>query len=114
MTIDNNVGLSQTAIICHNKITNGNDVKIGGVEKIYETAFHLLASKIRASKEDMNHKVLAPVIIKNKVFIGAYCKLLKGVVIGVNSIMGVRSVVTKSLPDNQVWLGNPAKLIRKI
>lgn len=38
----------------------------------------------------------------------------KGVPIGENSIIGTGSVVTKSVPDNQIWAGNPAKFIRNI
>jgi acetyltransferase-like isoleucine patch superfamily enzyme len=39
---------------------------------------------------------------------------LKEVTIGDNSIIGAGSVVTKSIPSNQIWGGNPAELIRKI
>jgi len=114
LTIGNNVGVSQTAIICHKQISIGNDVKIGGGVKIYDTDFHSLDPIIRASKEDMIHKVLAPVIIKDKVFVGAYSIILKGVTIGENSIIGAGSVVTKSIPKNELWAGNPAKFIRSL
>ena len=39
---------------------------------------------------------------------------LKGVAIGENSIIGAGSVVTRSIPKNQIWAGNPAKFIRVI
>ena len=51
--------------------------------------------------------------IKDDVFIGAYSFVLKGVTIGNNSIIGACSVVTKNVPDNEIWAGNPAKFIRK-
>ena len=114
LIIGNNVGISQTAIICHKKITIGDDVKIGGGVKIYDTDFHSLDPLIRTSKEDTNYKILAPVIIKDRAFIGAYSIILKGVTIGKNSIIGAGSVVTKSVPENQIWAGNPAKFIREI
>ena len=60
------------------------------------------------------HKKCAPVVIEDNVFIGARCIILKGVTIGENSVVGAGSVVTKSIPANEIWAGNPAKFIRKI
>lgn len=114
LTIGEHVGISQTAIICHHKITIGNYVKIGGGVKIYDTDFHSLNPFIRRGKEDILHKVKAPVLIKDNAFIGAFSSILKGVTIGENAIIGAGSVVTKSVPDNEIWAGNPAKFIRKI
>lgn len=33
--------------------------------------------------------------------------------IGENAIVGAGSVVTKDIPDNEIWAGNPARFIRK-
>lgn len=114
LTIGNNVGISQAALICHQRITIGNDVKIGGGVCVYDTDFHSLDPQIRKSKEDMKHKSKRPVVIHDNVFIGAHSIVLKGVEIGENSIIGAGSVVTKSIPANQIWAGNPAKFIRNI
>ncbi|AYQ31762.1 acyltransferase [Runella sp. SP2] len=114
LSIGDNVGMSQAALICHQSITIGNYVKIGGGVKIYDTDFHSLNPVIRASKNDLIHKVKAPVVVKDNVFIGAFTIILKGVTIGQNSIIGAGSVVTKSVPDNQVWAGNPARFIRAL
>lgn len=46
--------------------------------------------------------------------IGAGSTILPGIVIGENSIIGAGSVVTKNVPANEVWVGNPAKYLRKI
>lgn len=57
LTIGENVGISQTAIICHHSITIGDDVKIGGGVKIYDTNFHSLNPEIRRNRElDMKEK----------------------------------------------------------
>lgn len=44
----------------------------------------------------------APVVIKDNVFIGAHCLILKGVTIGENSVIGAVSIVTKNTPDNEI------------
>lgn len=51
--------------------------------------------------------------IKEGAFIGISTIILKPVTIGKNAIIGAGSVVTKDIPDNEVWAGNPAKFIKK-
>lgn len=114
LIIGNNVGISQTALICTKKITIEDYVKIGGGVCIYDTDFHSLNPSIRKSTEDLKHRKQKEVIIKENAFIGAHSIILKGVTIGRNSIVGAGSVVTKSIPDNEIWAGNPAKFIKKI
>ena len=114
ITIGNNVGISQTALIAHADITIGDNVKIGGGTCVYTSDFHSLNSELRRTGEDLKNRKSAPVTIEHDAFIGARCIILKGVTIGENSIIGAGSVVTKSVPPNQIWAGNPAKFIRKI
>lgn len=52
--------------------------------------------------------------IGNNVFIGYRSIILKGVTIGDNSIIGAGSVVTKDVPKNTVWAGNPAKYLMSL
>lgn len=114
LIIGNNVGISQTALICTKKITIEDYVKIGGGVCIYDTDFHSLNPDIRKSTEDLRHRKQKEILIKENAFIGAHSIILKGVTIGKNSIVGAGSVVTKSIPDNEIWAGNPAKFIKKI
>lgn len=53
------------------------------------------------------------VIIKENAYLGMNTLVVKPVTIGKNSIVGAGSIVTKDIPDNEVWAGNPAKFIRK-
>lgn len=114
LIIGNNVGISQTALICTKKITIEDYVKIGGGVCIYDTDFHSLNPSIRKSTEDLKHRKQKEVLIKENAFIGAHSIILKGVTIGRNSIVGAGSVVTKNIADNEIWAGNPAKFIKKI
>jgi UDP-2-acetamido-3-amino-2,3-dideoxy-glucuronate N-acetyltransferase len=53
-------------------------------------------------------------LIKEGASIGANATILGGVYIGEKSMIGAGSVVTKNVPDGELWMGNPAKFIRKI
>lgn len=114
LEIGENVGISQTALICHHKITIGNNVMIGGGTSIFDTDFHSLDYHKRLSPDDFKYVKFASVDIGDNVFIGAHSIILKGVSIGANAIIGAGSVVSKSIPANEIWAGNPAKFIRKI
>ncbi len=52
--------------------------------------------------------------VKKNASIGAASVILGGVTIGENALIGAGSVVTKDVPANELWLGNPARFIRKI
>lgn len=54
------------------------------------------------------------ILVKRGAWIGANCIILPGVSIGVNSVIGAGSVVTKSIPDFCVAVGNPAKVIKTL
>ena len=112
LTIGENVGISNAAIVCHDNISIGAGTLIGGSVKIYDTDFHALDYRIRGDYE-REEPVKKPVVIGENVFIGAHSILLKGVTIGDRSIIGAGSVVTKDVGPDEVWAGNPARRIRQ-
>lgn len=57
---------------------------------------------------------LQKTIIKKNASIGAASTILGGVKIGENAMIGAGSIVTKDIPANELWVGSPAKFIRKI
>lgn len=52
-------------------------------------------------------------IIKDNVFLGTKCSILKNVTIGSHSVIGANSVVIKDIPPFSVASGNPAKIIKR-
>lgn len=110
--IGKDVGISNSTIYCSNEITIEDGVFIGGSCKIWDTDFHSLNANIRGTEHD--HGKSIPILIKNNAFIGSGSYILKGCTIGSNSIIGAGSVVTRNIPDNEIWGGNPCVFLRKV
>lgn len=55
-----------------------------------------------------------PVHIGRNVWLGGDVKILSGVSIGDNTIVGAGSIVTKDIPSDVIAAGNPCRVIRKI
>lgn len=91
-----------------NSITIGNDGMFAGDVEIWNTDSHLIT--------DLNDNFLnsesTPISIGNHVWLGKHTRILKGVTISDNSIVGMSSVVTKDIPSNSIAAGNPAKIIK--
>ncbi|MCH5227059.1 MAG: N-acetyltransferase [Muribaculaceae bacterium] len=57
---------------------------------------------------------LKKTVVEEGASIGANSTILPGVSIGKNSMVGAGSVVTRNIPANQLWLGNPARFVKNI
>ena len=55
-----------------------------------------------------------PIHIGKNVWLGGDVKVLAGVSIGDNTIIGTGSIVTKDIPANVIAVGNPCKVIHEI
>lgn len=71
---------------------------------------HILAHDA-STKRILGYTLIGRVTIGNNVFIGAGSIILPNVKIGSNIIIGAGSVVSRSIPDNCVALGSPARII---
>ena len=71
---------------------------------------HILAHDA-STKKHLGFTKIGQVHIGDNVFVGANTTILPNVTIGANSIIGGGSVVAKSVPENEVWAGNPARKI---
>jgi acetyltransferase-like isoleucine patch superfamily enzyme len=104
---------NNSSIMSHCTIFAGAGVEIGNNVQISANcvisgATHPLDPNKREIQ--INKKV----IIGNNVWIGMSVSILPDVIIGDNSIIGAGSVVTKNVPSNEIWIGNPAKLYKKL
>lgn len=76
----------------------------------FSTRVHVLAHDASMYKI-LGYTKIALTRIEDDVFVGANTTILPGVTIGKNSIVAAGSVVTKSIPQNEVWAGVPACFI---
>lgn len=93
---------------------NMHDTIIGDNVKI-DNLVHI-AHNVNIGKNTM---IVAGVVVCGSVkigescFIGANSTIRQKLTIGNNVIVGMGSVVTKNIPDNEIWAGNPAKFLKK-
>ena len=111
--IGDNVGISGSTINATTSITIEDNVLIGSGCIITDSDSHPIDYEYRI-RSDKSKVQRAPIVIKEGAFIGARSIILKGVTIGRHSVVGASSVVTKSVPDNCLVGGNPAKIIKYI
>lgn len=91
------------------EIIIGSHTLIGPNVGIY-AANHSLYSKERIN----GGCVGKPIHIGKNVWLGGDVKVLPGVTIGDNTVIGTGSIVTKDIPSNVIAVGNPCKVIREI
>lgn len=90
------------------KVTIGSFVFFGPSVHIY-TASHPMDYKLRRKRA-----IAKPVSIGDDCWIGGGTIVCPGVSIGQRCIIAAGSVVTKSIPDDSLAAGIPAKVIRKL
>lgn len=107
-----------------------DSVHIAGAERIFIGDDVLIASRVFIT--DLNHGCYKgpqqshpdiisrvrklhtnPVHIESNVWLCEGVVVLPGVRIGKSSIIGANSVVTRSIPENSIAVGNPAKVIKQ-
>jgi acetyltransferase-like isoleucine patch superfamily enzyme len=88
----------------------GKDCLFGAEVQIFDSDFHQLDAAHRVGGTPRT----AAVEIGDNVFAGMGVKILKGVTIGSDAVIGAGSVVTKSIPAGVIAAGNPARVIREL
>lgn len=101
---------NNVTIIANEKISIGNECRIGDNVSFFDCDFH----EIDPAHRGRSHGPTSPVVISNNVWIGSGVKVLKGVTIGENSVIGAMSLVTRSIPANCIAAGNPARVVSQL
>ena len=86
-------------------ISIGKNVNVSHDCKIYTVGHDV--------NDELSKLVYSPVIISDNAWIFPNCIVMPGVTISKGSVLYPGSVLTKSIPEYEVWGGNPAKFIKK-
>jgi acetyltransferase-like isoleucine patch superfamily enzyme len=99
------------AIAEHSSITIGRNCRIGCNVEILDSDFHGLDPELRSVSLP---EWARPVAIADNVFIGSNVKILKGVSIGSGSVIANGTILTRSVPSNSIYGGNPGRMLRTL
>lgn len=89
----------------------GENTQIGAYVGIFTHSTHISVRYSKEQKKGCKGYIHAPVKIGKNCFIGSGAKILPGVTIGNNVIVGVNAVVTKDVSDFSIVAGVPAQKI---
>jgi acetyltransferase-like isoleucine patch superfamily enzyme len=109
LIVGRNVLLNGPKIGCDRTITIGDDCLISDCF-LADSDYHNLEPHLR--HYPTSPRVSAPIHIERNVWIGARATVMKGVHIGANSVVGLGSVVRKSIPPDVVVIGNPQQVVK--
>jgi acetyltransferase-like isoleucine patch superfamily enzyme len=91
------------------RLTIGNYVLIGAYCQLIDHSHGFKADELITNQK----AECAPLTIRDDVWIGTGAKVLAGVSVGQGAVIGANSVVTKNIPEYQIWAGNPARFIKE-
>ena len=110
VTVGHNCSLNGCWIGCDNSITIADDCLISDCY-LLDTDYHNLDPRLRHAPA--GPKVTAPVVIERNVWIGANATVMKGVTVGQDSVVGLGSVIRKSVSAGVVAIGNPQQIVKR-
>lgn len=110
VSVSNNTRIGSSYMVCmgqSNHINIGPDCMIADNVDIWATDAHPIC--------DENGSVInpsQPINIGKHVWLGKYSKVLKGVTIGENAIIGMSSVVTHDIPAGALVVGEQCRVVK--
>ncbi len=110
IAIGANSRINGAYIHAQDSITIGQNCVVASGVNIIDTNGHELYSTDRTVNRDKPEKIE----IGNNVWIGLNAIILKGTIIGDNSVVSAGSVVKGNFPANSLIMGNPATVVKTL
>ena len=116
ISIGSNVFIGRNCTVSTSKV-GGSEISIGNNVMIAE-GVKIIGGNHAFDRTDISmfeqgEGLQSPIIINDDIWIGANSITLSGIEIGKGSVIGAGSVVTKSIPEYSIAVGNPARVIKK-
>ncbi|WP_051664001.1 acyltransferase [Dyadobacter crusticola] len=112
---------NERAIVIHDQVFIGKDCEFNVSRGIQIGKFSNIASGCKFIDHDHGIElgtrigpqpsVMGAIVLGEDVWLGCNVIVLKGVHIGNGAVVAAGAVVTKSIPDNEIWAGVPARRI---
>jgi acetyltransferase-like isoleucine patch superfamily enzyme len=96
---------NRCTLSCFERITVGTDAHIGPEVLIRDSDSHTTGEGRTPTR---------PILIGDRVWIGARAIILKGVTIGEGAVVAAGSIVTKDVDPNTLVAGSPARFVRAV
>lgn len=96
-----------TTISAHQSVYIGRDSMIGQYAIINDNDYHDLEHRYQTPPSQ-------PVVLEDRVWLGARVIVLPGVRIGHDSVISAGSVVTRDIPAGCIAAGHPARVVRRL
>lgn len=114
--------IGKSDLVCYRSIVIGDDVIMSWGITITDHDSHSLDWTHRRNdvldwgkgRKDWTHVAHAPVVIRDRAWIGFNVSILKGVTIGEGAVVGACAVVARDVPPHSVVVGNPARVVRNL
>ena len=91
------------------KVTFGDHVFVGP-----DCGFYTAGHPMDAERRNQGLEYALPITVGDNVWFGGGVRVMPGVTIGNNTVIGAGRVVTKDIPANVVAVGNPCRIVREI
>lgn len=112
VSIGKNCKISSHSFVCEG-VTIRDKVFVG-----HNVAFindkYPRATKADGSLQTEEDWDVVPTLVEEGASIGSSVTILCGVTIGAGALVGAGSVVTRDIPAGEIWVGNPARFLRKV
>jgi len=120
--IGNRSFIGRSHLVCYRSLVIGDDVIMSWGITVVDHDSHPINWEARCSdvvdwakgRKNWKHVAHAPVVVKDKAWIGFNVSVLKGVTIGEGAVIGACSVVTRDIPAYTLAVGNPARVVKSV
>jgi acetyltransferase-like isoleucine patch superfamily enzyme len=112
VSIGNNCKISSHSFICEG-VTIQDNVFVGHNVTFVNDPFPKSINQEGRLQYEADWTVV-PTTVETGASIGSSVTVLCGVTIGTGALVGAGSVVTKNIPPDEIWAGNPARFLKSI